>query len=317
MTLSTQTPSFKSIAMAILGLLLILISTGITAMFFVDGGESVQALVFWLCLSSFSLWAGLFLVGMRRLPFYYSITTTIVVSLVIFVLAKGVITDNIVQSKIVISEVTALSKSLADRFDHPEQLKPLTDKETKPLATGHRGKIEGFMKNVLADAYHLQLHQFAASQELYGQLMIAEDLGTEQGFQQAQANLAKLIAVTEDSQSKLANLPNDAFNKLSALEVPPGMSTQLTASFFQGLQLRLQILVESMERQLKVYKAISAMHRELAKYRKDWSVVNGQIRFKTELAYRDFYTAQLEHMQAAEELQHFQQSVNQQRKRGR
>lgn len=315
--MSTQTPSFKSIALAILGLLLILFSTGITAMFFIDGGESIQSVVYWLCLISFTFWFGFLLLGMRRFPLHYSINTTIVLIVTIFVLAKRVVDDNALQSKVVVSEISLMSKSLAERFDHPEKLKQLTENELKPIATGHRGKLEGFMKNVLAEAYHLQLNQYLASHELYDQLMVADNLGTEQGFQQARADLAQLTSLTEETKAQMSNLPSNAMTKLSLLHVPPATSRQLTYSFFQGLQLRLQLLVENMERQLKVYNAIAAMHRELAKYRKDWSVVNGQIRFKTELAYRDFYTAQLEHMQAVEELQHFQQSVNQQDKRGR
>jgi len=312
---TTQTPSFKSIGLAILGLLFILFSTAITTYFFLSGGESVQALGFWMCVLSFTFWFGFYALGMRRLPIQYSIGTTAVLIVTIFVFAKRVIDDNVLQSKVVATEITLMSKSLAERFEHPEQLKPLAPSELQPAAHGTRGVFESEMKKTLADLYHLQLNQYLLDQQLYNQLIVLNNLENEASFKQAQADLAKLTSLTEDTKTKLANLTNDAQAKLTAHDIPDSAILDLLNSFLRGLDVRQQQLIESLDYQLKVYYTIAAMHRELLKYRKDWTIVNGQLRFKAELAYRDFYTAQLEHMQAVEDLTRYRNAVAIQKRR--
>lgn len=303
--MSTQPASFKQIVLTIGGLLCLLASATVFHSLFDGTLDSVPVLIFLLCFNGIVSWAGIFMLGLRRFPLSYSITPTLLLCAGLYVVVKPVVENTAAQSKIAAAEVTKFNLLLINRMMNPEQLKLLTADELKPLSTGHMGVLEGYLKKVLGDFYQLQLEQQRVSAGALDALLNPVLLAEEQGIIRAQANLEKLKAITTNTNTKTQELLINTKAEASLLDVPDAIRKDFTHSFFNGLEKRQEQLKISLDYETKMYNAIAKLYDVLAKYRKDWTIENEQFTFKTELAYRDFYTVQLELNQAVKEYQSY------------
>lgn len=304
--MSNQSMSVKQILITMLGLFFLLIGASCLISIFDDTLADVSVLVFTLCFFSIICWAGIFIMGLRRFPLYYSIGPVLLVTIVLYVVAKPKVENTATQNKIATAEVSKFNLMLMNRLSHAEQIQPLTADALKPLATGHMGVLEGFLKHVLADYYQLQLTHSIASTKAMEQLLSPNYLAANDGLSKAQNELASIRTINADTHAKTEDLLVEAKAEASLLNVPDGIRKNFTLSFFDGLERRQEQLKITLEYETKIFSSIDKLYAVLRKYRKDWLVEDNQFAFKTELAYREFYTVQLELNQVVQEYQRYQ-----------